>query len=299
METKSAGSQVKDDYEVPIVVLNDREAIKKRLDDKYYRIVYIETENAVVTVNEKEFLIEGAYIICLNEKDRCNFNVQTVEQVMLLSFCPWVINEKFDFITCQTEEGLSTTEKQDLFYFQFFKKDHKTEKKLLPLNTTNRERIKQKMSALSMQLEQKETSFWPCRSRAFLLEILFSLIDPVNEENGSHVCCQETNYSLLTVQAVKFVQIHYQEKITLNQLCKQLHTNRTTLLKAVKEDTGLTFNKYLVSLRIKMAATLLKDTWLSISEICERTGFDSISYFSKAFKKEMACTPTQYRKNYQ
>lgn len=49
-------------------------------------------------------------------------------------------------------------------------------------------------------------------------------------------------------------------------------------------------------LRMRIATTLLRDTELPILEICERTGFNDISYFSKAFKKEINYTPSEYRK---
>lgn len=45
-----------------------------------------------------------------------------------------------------------------------------------------------------------------------------------------------------------------------------------------------------------MAATLLRDISLTINEICERTGFNDISYFSKSFKKVIQLTPSEYRK---
>jgi transcriptional regulator GlxA family with amidase domain len=45
-----------------------------------------------------------------------------------------------------------------------------------------------------------------------------------------------------------------------------------------------------------MASTLLRDTELSVDEICERTGFHDISYFSKLFKKKLYHTPSEYRK---
>jgi AraC-like DNA-binding protein len=46
-----------------------------------------------------------------------------------------------------------------------------------------------------------------------------------------------------------------------------------------------------------MAAAFLRDTELSVNEICERTGFSDISYFSRSFKKEVRYTPSEYRRS--
>ena len=79
-------------------------------------------------------------------------------------------------------------------------------------------------------------------------------------------------------------------------LTQILNTNRTTLLSEFKKYTNISLNRYLMQLRMRIATTLLRDTELPILEICERTGLNDISYFSKAFKKEINYTPSEYRK---
>lgn len=51
------------------------------------------------------------------------------------------------------------------------------------------------------------------------------------------------------------------------------------------------------SLRLQRAADLLKQNAGNISEICYKLGFSDISYFSRAFKKQFGCTPSEYQKN--
>lgn len=54
--------------------------------------------------------------------------------------------------------------------------------------------------------------------------------------------------------------------------------------------------QYLLKYRISVAARLLENTDISITEICNRVGFDNPSYFSKIFKRFMRFTPSDYRK---
>ena len=63
-----------------------------------------------------------------------------------------------------------------------------------------------------------------------------------------------------------------------------------------KDVTSLTINQYINNLRCKQARQLLLTTELSVSEIAEQTGFRSVSYFTKAYKRLFSQTPTESRK---
>jgi AraC family L-rhamnose operon regulatory protein RhaS len=52
----------------------------------------------------------------------------------------------------------------------------------------------------------------------------------------------------------------------------------------------------LIKLRIKLAALLLKETSLPVAEIMEQTGYSDLTHFGRIFRKEMGCTPMEYRK---
>jgi transcriptional regulator GlxA family with amidase domain len=54
-------------------------------------------------------------------------------------------------------------------------------------------------------------------------------------------------------------------------------------------------NQYLLKLRLDKVKELLSNTNLSISEITYQTGFESVSYLSKLFKKKDKVTPRDYR----
>lgn len=54
-------------------------------------------------------------------------------------------------------------------------------------------------------------------------------------------------------------------------------------------------NDYISKLRIEKAITLISSTDMSFSEIAEKTGFTTPSYFSTAFKQYTGKTPSQYK----
>lgn len=67
------------------------------------------------------------------------------------------------------------------------------------------------------------------------------------------------------------------------------------MMKKFKALTGSTLNEYIMNLRMKTAAALLRDTQAPISSISEQVGIDNLSYFYRQFKRIYSCTPTEYR----
>jgi len=97
---------------------------------------------------------------------------------------------------------------------------------------------------------------------------------------------------------VLYLHTHYQEKITIAQLTAEFHTNRTTLEERFREATGTSLLAYLIRIRLRLAASMLQDTGLPISEIQGRVGFKDASHFGRTFRKHMGHSPSDYRQRY-
>ena len=62
-----------------------------------------------------------------------------------------------------------------------------------------------------------------------------------------------------------------------------------------KEETGETFLEFLTGIRIDRAKELMKDSDLTVKDICAKVGYADPNYFSRIFKKTVGETPTEYR----
>jgi signal transduction histidine kinase/DNA-binding response OmpR family regulator/ligand-binding sensor domain-containing protein len=71
--------------------------------------------------------------------------------------------------------------------------------------------------------------------------------------------------------------------------------SRSQLYRKLQSILGISPHEFILSIRLKRAAQLLKDTKYSISEISEMVGFNTIRYFNRYFKDEFGVTPTHYR----
>jgi len=96
-------------------------------------------------------------------------------------------------------------------------------------------------------------------------------------------------------QVIQYLHTNYQDKITINELTRLYHTNRTTLNLKFKEVTKSSIIEYLNNLRIQLACSILRNTTLPVREITTRVGFKDESHFGRIFKKHINCSPSKYR----
>ena len=54
--------------------------------------------------------------------------------------------------------------------------------------------------------------------------------------------------------------------------------------------------RYLIGLRIDRAMQLLRETELSVTQICHRVGFNSLSHFTTTFRQHTGVSPSAYRR---
>lgn len=97
--------------------------------------------------------------------------------------------------------------------------------------------------------------------------------------------------------ALKFIEAHYNESISLEDVSKTLNVDKSHFCRIFKKATDTSFVQYLNFVRIQKAEKLLTETTKSILEISHETGFSSPAYFTETFRSVMSCTPRFYRKN--
>jgi AraC-like DNA-binding protein len=86
--------------------------------------------------------------------------------------------------------------------------------------------------------------------------------------------------------------------LPLSRLAESVNLSPNRLCYLFKAATGTPPARYLRTLRMHDATTLLVDTFLSVKEIVARVGFTDESHFVKAFKRIYGVTPTEYRKQH-
>ncbi|MCC8172829.1 MAG: response regulator [Parabacteroides sp.] len=71
---------------------------------------------------------------------------------------------------------------------------------------------------------------------------------------------------------------------------------RTLLYQKINDIVGMSIKEFIMDIRLKRSAQLLKESDLTIAEISDRTGFNNPKYFSICFKKHFELTPSEFKK---
>lgn len=96
-------------------------------------------------------------------------------------------------------------------------------------------------------------------------------------------------------KAISYIRNHYREQLTLKDISNMCYVTPEHFCRCFKNQTGLTFKEYIISMRLDYALRLVKYSDKTITEICFESGFSSPSYFTKVFYKRFGRTPAQIR----
>ena len=114
---------------------------------------------------------------------------------------------------------------------------------------------------------------------------------------------KKENYSASSQARLQLMMQYIHQKsaynISLSDIADQAKVSKSTALNLFQRYLGISPVTYLINYRLQEAAKLLTATEKKVTAISKDTGFDSVDYFCKAFKKYYKLTPTEYRKKAQ
>lgn len=96
-------------------------------------------------------------------------------------------------------------------------------------------------------------------------------------------------------QMLAFIEDHLGDTLNTENIARSAALSASECLRCFHATIGVTPIQYVRRLRVQKAAQLLKSTQEKISDIAAQCGFQDMSYFAKAFREIMGCTPTQIR----
>lgn len=119
-----------------------------------------------------------------------------------------------------------------------------------------------------------------------------TLRDMSNTSNAT----QEKRTIRIVQDAQKMIVERINEPVNVQLLAQYIHISPNYLSAVFKEETGMRLSKYINSIKLQKAATLLLETNNSIAQITEAVGYDNANYFSQLFKKQYGMKPSEYRR---
>ncbi len=127
-------------------------------------------------------------------------------------------------------------------------------------------------------------------------EELNSLLEDVAVRIAGKVnCFNNKSIKLILRKAIDYIQEHYNEQVTLNEVADNIYVSTFYISRMFKRELGKSFVDYLNDVRIEKSKELLKDVKYKTYEVAEIVGIPDPHYFSKLFKKHSGMTPSEYR----
>lgn len=252
-------------------------------------------------IHERRFAFLAPVVFCLNELERPVLEQAVDLCAQTIYFHPSMVNSTFDFenIRCGSAE-FRRTDQQDLEWLLPFVRRDEINDGQIQLEPTSARQAVRYMHSAGQQINEQPDQFWPCRTRSYLLELLF-LLEHLRSAAENHETNPPANFTEQLLQiapVILYLHTHYHRKISLSELAREFHTNRTTLEDRFTEVTGQPVMSYLIQLRLRLAALMLRETLLPVSEVMERVGFSDSTHFGRTFRKYLGYSPREYRETY-
>ena len=93
---------------------------------------------------------------------------------------------------------------------------------------------------------------------------------------------------------IRIINDCYDQDITIEMIAKKVYLSPNYIRRIFKSETGQTILQYMTRVRLEKAVELMKDPSLKISDISQKVGYGSVSYFGQIFKQYYGVSPKEY-----
>ena len=96
----------------------------------------------------------------------------------------------------------------------------------------------------------------------------------------------------------EYISRHFREELPLSELAAVANLSPTSFCHFFKQNTGDCISNYILRVRIRHATDLLLTTEKSVKSIAYESGFNTLSYFNRQYKRLTGFTPTEMREKH-
>ncbi len=237
----------------------------------HIEIAYILSGKSLFNIDGKQYEVKKGDLIIINPNQ--------VHNALILE----PKNPSLEFFIGFTDFKYENMEYNTLF---------KDECPIIEASASTRKYFQNLIEAILHENEQnREGKYFMLKT--YLTQLILLIIREKNKE----ININETAKSKVSKEISEYFHNHFSEKISLEQLAKNMYLSPFYISKIFKEEIGDTPINYLIKIRLEHAKELLlSHPNLSIKEIASIVGYDDAYYFSKIFKKYYEYSPAEFKK---
>lgn len=264
-------------------------------DPENYKVIILEKGSLEIRSEGQTRVVKAPALIGLSQKDVLDYKILQGIKVCILFFKPTVIRDEFTYDRIDSgefNEAWGTSIYQDYILIRAVTYSTNVCDRAIEIPLNALKRLKELYSAAEKELHGQKDGFWPCRSRSYLMELLFYIVYTFVEASpDNEVSPEQDDFSKIA----EYLNEHLDEPITVETVTKKFAINRNKLNDIFMKQASMTCHDYLLNLRLDLAKVMLTNTELPINEISSRVGYPDANYFAKLFKNVTGRTPSQYR----
>lgn len=168
---------------------------------------------------------------------------------------------------------------------------------VLPLTEEQSQELQRQFQRIMELQSQSESECYGKELHLHLLlaEVLLNVNTAYRQHH--HITANSSGEAYRCVyDVIGFIHENYRENLSLDMLANRFFINKFYLWETFKAVTGVTPNQYIINCRIMKAKELLMNG-NTVESVCEQTGFNNMSHFSRTFKNKVGQSPKQYQKS--
>ena len=110
--------------------------------------------------------------------------------------------------------------------------------------------------------------------------------------------CEANQSSTNIRKALLYIHNNFKNKISVEDVANICHYTPNYFSTSFKNNVGITFQRYLLDVRLQFAKNLIKYGNKNCTEACFESGFNDYANFERSFKAKFGVSPREYRKEY-
>lgn len=233
--------------------------------------------------NNKVDLNEGEMVFI--SKNSMHEFLPAGENDILLNFI--ILPEFFDFIFPFVDKNTNIKK------FLVNLLSNKEESNSIIFHSSKIETVQNIIKNILITYEEKDEKMNDLLRQYFLL-LIYELLKHTDQAEET----LSSNYdSIILFKTYNYIESNY-SNASLITLSSTLQEDYFYLSKKIKKLTNFTFQQLLEAERIKASKTLLVSTDANINDIAYHVGYNNLTFFYRLFKKQVGCTPLEYRNKY-
>lgn len=285
------------DRVVYVYVDKIKDTSKLVLDSEMYKLLIVDEGSMTIRCGQSKKIVVAPAIVLLSDEEISFADEKDVELTVAYFKGTEVRDE---FIRERVKSGEFENEVgrvifQDYLLIQEFDFVKDIKDKVKALKPSAYIKISKLVANIGNELNNQVDGFWPCRSRSYLMELLY-YIRFLHSDNDT-VDVKEKTSSDMVSDIIEYLSEHISERVTVEDIVKEYSINRNILNQIFIKEVSMTCMNYFEKMRMSLAQTMLAETELQIAEIADRVGYPDPNYFAKVFKKYTGVTPSKYRES--